>query len=226
MRFQVNARDGMCIITLSAASSGTLTDYIPLAELGPAFAGKTITVRLFDAGDVTSASNYLSILQPTDNPKDANVSSGTYVGTEYSGGNSHLYPAGQSFKSYPYYLDILSPPGTHYSDAGSNRPPFWDGTDYDADNPPSGRLAWRPLTNENPIDQGVQVSNNGNNSFANCVWLEFQVTVPTNYIPLPGQDWWTVAYNLTGLTSGSHADDTTTWQIASSAAPVQLLSGQ
>lgn len=228
-RFQVNARDGMCIITLSGGSSSNITDYIPLAELGPSFAGKTVTVRLFDAGDVTGASNYISILQPSDNPKDTNFTSGSYTSaTTYS--NSQLYSSGSSFKSYPYFLDIASPPGTGYSSTGWNRPPWWcnntGGSDYDAQSPASGRGSWCPAGTKGPIDQGVQVSNSGNNSFANGTWLEFQITLPKTYNPLPGQGWWKVAYNLTGLGSGSYANDTTTWQVASSAAPVQLLSGQ
>jgi hypothetical protein len=70
------------------------------------------------------------------------------------------------------------------------------------------------------------VSTGSANTFANDVWLEFQLTLPSTYNPTSGFDWWKVAYSLTNTGSNSNATDTTTWQVQNSAAPVQLITGQ
>jgi hypothetical protein len=120
------------------------------------------------------------------------------------------------------------------------RPPWWCGqlninnTDYDADNPSPGNAAQCPGVNQPAIDQGVQVANPNyndpvtgkgySNDFSNDVWLEFHITIPSNYDPPAGQDWWKVAYNLknSGSNAGS-ANDTTTWEVDSGNAPVHLI---
>lgn len=246
LRFQVNGREAMCIMTLSQIPSGSssVTDFIPLAEVGSHFAGTTITIRLFDAGDMSGADNYISIMGPGDNPSNTAFTSGSaWTSQQYTGAMaSYAYPAGSSFKSEPYRLSISSPgtPATHYSDSGIDRPPWWCGklpstTDYDADNAPSGNAALCPPTTMNPIDQGVHVADTTykdpitggsyTNDFSNDVWLEFHVTLPTTYSPTPEKDWWKVAYNIVG-SAGGGSNDTTTWQVVSGSAPVHLVTGE
>lgn len=117
-------------------------------------------------------------------------------------GPALTYLSTAHYLSYPYYLDLVAPPGTGYSNQATNsvnpapRPTWWCGaagdpvgvTDYDAQNPPSGRKAWCPCGGtEPPIGQAVQDANSTGNNFANGTSLEFQITQPKTYNPLPGQ---------------------------------------
>jgi hypothetical protein len=231
-RFEVNGREAISLVTASLVpSSGQLGDFIPLAEIPPRFAGSTVTIRLFDAGDVGgNLNNFISILGPGDNPNDTNFTAGNFVG-------NYTMSSGQSFKSDPYQLSISSPSVANYSPAGQGRPPFWcgaaysgAGTDYNANNPPLGSAALCPPSSQALANQGVQVSDSTlspQNIFANGTWLEFHVKIPAagTYVGTPGKDWWKVLYNLKG-NAGTRANDTTTWEINSGAAPVHLLTGQ
>jgi hypothetical protein len=82
--------------------SGNTTNAVPLANIDSSFAGRTITISVFDVGDsIESASgnNYMAIVPPTQsgNPcvsvptKDA--ASGITLRTGVPGGNPGYYPA-------------------------------------------------------------------------------------------------------------------------------------
>ena len=75
-----------------------------------------------------------------------------------------------------------------------------------------------------PAVNGPIVSASGGSSFANGVWLQITVPVDKTYSPTAPDDWWKMNYDLTGCGSTVPCGhDVTTWQIASSAAPVHLI---
>lgn len=228
--YHVNAREAFCLETLQRTAGPA---FIPIAQIDSHFAGATITVRLYDAGDIGGGTNAINILSPSDDPV-------SYIGAGNGGSNIN---GGQ-----PIHLDLSAPAHSGYSPAGQGRKPMgWWGSsgkypststptncpaDYNAYDHPNGDGLVCPPLNMPGINSGIYTANNSfstrpggkpdSNIFGNDTWLNMHVTIPSNYNPSVTNEWWKVYYNLTG----SGANDTTTWQVVSDAAPVHLITGQ
>jgi Flp pilus assembly protein TadG len=230
--YHVNAINAFTIETLQQSAGPA---FIPLAAVDKHYAGSTLQVRLYDAGDVgcsgcSGLSNTISVLGPGDDP---------------------LSLPNSSF-SESYGLDITSPKNSGYSNTGNGRgntapnssnkffgyDATYGCTDYDADKyGPSG-----PLSTDVPMivppvicpsltgtlyPKAVQVANDSGHAFTNGTWMTFHVPIAANYDPQNftpvGSSWWKVYYNLTATSGNSPtANDTTTWQVVSGASPVHL----
>ncbi|MGH2389618.1 MAG: hypothetical protein ACRDIE_15565, partial [Chloroflexota bacterium] len=71
------------------------------------------------------------------------------------------------------------------------------------------------------INTGVSPAWNGNHTFGNGAWMDFHIHIPAGYNPALDNEWWKVLYTTT-----APANDTTTWEVVSGAAPVHLISTQ
>ena len=100
--------------------------------------------------------------------------------------------------------------------------PGWWGTDYAAYTYQNGG---GPIYPTPPLSTTalLTVADSTAHNFANGTILDFHITIPASYATQTGtygNNWWKMYYNL----SGGIADDTTTWEIVSSSAPVHLIS--
>ncbi|MDB5059999.1 MAG: putative Flp pilus-assembly TadE/G-like/putative Tad-like Flp pilus-assembly [Chloroflexi bacterium] len=207
--YHVNASDAFCIETLQVTAGPA---FIPIAQLDNHLAGSSITIRLFDAGDIGSSggTNAINILGPMDDPA-------TYVQNGTNGGQ-------------PIHLDISAPAHSGYGPQGQGRgqmPWFVAGNclDYNAyDYPDNSHAPCPPMYKPGIVAPIYPATNADGNIFGNDTWLNIHVNIPTSYNPSPTNAWWKVFYNLTG--GATNVDDTTTWEVVSGAAPVHLLTGQ
>ncbi len=211
----LSALNSFCLETLQQSAGLAI---IPLAKIDQHFDNSDITLRLYDAGDISgSGDNLVNILGPNTDP------------------------GGTTFQSFG--LDLSAPLGSGYSKKGGGRTPggtpngFFGNTsngvnscspDYNAYTAPaaypdSNGAICPPLT-------ALQAGNGNNtgvypdyhtttNQFGNGTWMDFHIHVPSSYRPTADDQWWKVLYNTT-----SGATDTTTWQVESGAAPVHLVS--
>lgn len=205
--YHVNALTAFCLETLQQAGAGGQA-LIPLAQIDQHFANSDVTLRLFDAGDIGNGSNYINILGPDTDPGNPTIKFG---------------------------LDLSSPSGSGYGNSGMGRgagtPNAWWGTaaapyncsgDYNADDYPNGTGPICPplttLTAGGGVTQVYPAWGAGNHDFGNGTWLDFHIQIPASYAPPLTDQWWKVLYN-----TSAPADDTTTWEVVSGAAPAHLI---
>ncbi|HVC82733.1 MAG TPA: hypothetical protein VNL35_19780, partial [Chloroflexota bacterium] len=219
--YHVSALTAFCLETLQQTAGKAL---IPLAQIDQHFANADVTLRLFDAGDI-SGTNTVNILGPDTDP------------------NGSITP----YESFA--MDLSAPANSGYSQAGMGRfpggnpatqPNTWFGNntttanpssainacppDYNADSYPLGNgPVCPPLTalgqTGGGINTGVNPAWQSGHAFGNGTWMDFHIHIPSGYLPPSSDQWWKVLYNTT-----QSADDTTTWEVVSGAAPVHLIS--
>jgi Bacterial Ig-like domain (group 3) len=226
--YHVNAIFAVTLETLQPAAGHT---YIPLTQVDNGYAGSTLSIRLFDAGDVacagcTGLSNTLGVLAPNDDPTNLP----------------------RSNFSQSYGLDLTAPAYSGYSQIGYGRSatsvnkffgydPAYGCTDYNAtDYGPTGPTDWPhsppicpALNSGNLYADAVEATNSTGNLFANDTWMHFHVPISATYDPatfMPaGNSSWKMSYNISAITGTPMAVDTTTWEVSVDHRPVLIALG-
>ena len=206
----VSAMNDMTVYT--PVQGGTCQNFeIPLFYLDPSYAGQIITVDLFDVGDVGGGAAYAGIVEPTD-AVPGSTSAG--CSTPPSSGSANDLFAQTTATTIP---DIGTSLVTSGSTAEANADDV-SGVD----------------TSNDQYDAVIQTAaNGGGTSLWNGQWLQFNITVPTDYtVPTSGASsctstsasasacYWNLYYSVN---SKATAGDTFSVYASFGGTPVRLL---
>jgi hypothetical protein len=171
----VSAMDDMTIYT--PVQGGQCQNFeIPIFYLDPAYAGQTITVDLFDVGDVGGGAAFVGFVPP-------NAAGGTC--TALSSGNFASMPAGYSIQD----MGTSMSSDTYGSQANAS-------TSVASGNPDVGGKV---------TDAVIQTAaSGGGSSLWNGQWLQFEIAVPPSYTLPAGcatnpdntDCYWNLAYSV------------------------------
>ncbi len=194
---------------------------IPLGYIppDPDYAGKTISVDLYDPGDIFTApsdtlQNIFKCLLPTSSTSGSVPANSMEV----------LTPAGDLQCASPNHIDgHTNTAGTNAPQCGSLSYSYSASRDYD----PSNYTSAGPTqaTAYQPLDVG---STSGNNSrHFNGSWVHIKIGIPSNYAQMVNGDtgqnngfggYWKVLYRI-----GGNSDDITTWAMTIEGTSVHLV---
>ena len=199
----VSAMADLCIYTpISTPSGGSFQ--VPLFDLPSEYAGKIISVRVFDPGDVGGGAAYLGIIQP-----GYTGTTGTVHGTGYAtlATNTDLNPASDNVGVSLAAYEANSPePGV------SDIPPS-DG--------PSPTYAFSAGVAGVGASAVVETANSGGGSLYNGQWVQYDIKVPADYSPATvAASYWNLYYHVA---AGTTAGDTITVEVQYLGSPVHLL---
>ncbi len=167
---------------------------VQLFYLPEEYAGKTITVSAFDPGDVGGGDAYLGILQPA-----------------YTSGTTN----------YPLQYATLAT-------GSNNQPAVYDlgndlnsGSDTDISPNDGTNPNNYPYTSSSAI---VQTADGGGGAIYNGQWIQFTITVPSNFDPgssSSASNYWDLYYQVS---SNAYAGDTLAFEVQYLGSPVHLCS--
>jgi hypothetical protein len=222
----ISAMGDMTIYTPINAANGGAADFpIPLFSLPQEYAGKVITVNVFNPG-VTNTINsdpdaaYLGVLQPTGNPTTP-----FQYATLANGPNSVSYLGTNLGGTPPMCADGVAVPASGIcsvaSAVGSGGP------NYAYSTTGCGTSTTAPCA-----DASIQTGTPDEDSFGKTYsgdaiyrgsWLQFQIQVPSNYDPATAAaSYWDLYYQVD---SGSYAGNTVTVEVQYAGSPIHLLQG-